>query len=128
MKAIHTIIAAVAISMTAAASARGAFEATPADKDLKTLLTRWAGTKAKGLVWEAPWNAPIKDAALLNEAAKLSVANDFNAALSRLNLVLANGQPEADTGAPSWPLHACEFSDVIVIRSIQQNDCRSANP
>jgi len=118
MNGIQSLIAALGISLFATATAAGSFEATSADKDLQALVTRWAQSEGKKIVWEATGNAAIKDAEALNSSAQMRKATTFAQALQRLNMSLEAAR--VDTA-----LVACVFNDAIVIRTIDQPPCGS---
>lgn len=97
------------------------YEATGVDKDLQTLLSRWARIEGKKLVWEANGKASILDAESFNADAALHRASSFEKALLYLNMALEAAHAENPAKAP--PLQACIFTDAIVIRTIKQPDC-----
>lgn len=124
-------VIALALVTVALASAHAAentvdpkhYEATAADKDLQSLVTRWARLEGKKLVWESNGNAAVADVDALNFATALHTASSFEQALLRLNKTLLTVN-EANPAKPP-PLQACIFSDAIVIRSIEQPPCGS---
>jgi len=115
------IAAALGVCIGIAAMAATSFEATPADRDLQTLVTRWAQGEGKKVVWEAEGNAAINDVAALNSDAQLQKAASFPQALARLNALLM----DLNTENPDKPvpLVACVFDDTIVIRTVVQPRC-----
>lgn len=111
-RAITIVVVSVCCSAAALAVS---FEATEQDKDLQTLVTRWAKGEGKRVVWEAKWNAAIKDADALNSDARLRKAASFTQALERLNVLL--GEAHAENPSKPVPMVACVFDDAIVIRT-----------
>ena len=125
-KVIALALAAVALASAHAAEnivAPKSFEATEADKDLQSLVTRWAQLEGKKLVWESNGNAAVADVDALNFDAALHKASSFEQALLRLNKTLE--AVNADNPAKPLPLTACIFSNAIVIRSVGQPPCGS---
>ena len=123
MNSIQSVIAALGVSLCATATAAGSFEATSADKDLRALVTRWAQSDGKKIVWEAKGTAAIKDAGALNSGAQMHKAKTFAQALDRLNRSLEAARVDNPDKPPA--LVACVFSDAIVIRTIDQPVCGS---
>lgn len=123
MNRIQSVIAAIGVSLCATATAAGSFEVTSADKDLQALVTRWAQSEGKKVVWEAKGNAAIQDAGALNSGAQMHKATTFTQAVDRLNRSLEAARADNPNKPPA--LVACVFSDAIVIRTIAQPPCGS---
>lgn len=118
-------IVVVGVCCSAAALADTSFEATEQDKDLQTLVTRWAKGEGKRVVWEAKWNAAIKDVDALNSDARLRKAASFTQALDRLNVLLS--EAHAENPSKPVPMVACVFDDAIVIRTVTWAGACAAN-
>jgi len=120
------VAATLLMLISSLALAGGSYAVVEADKDFKSLLTRWASMEGKSLVWEAGGNASIQDPDAINYAAKLLHVTNFADALKRLNNVLDETTERSITAGTRNPppmLKACIWDDKIVIRAWQQAEC-----